>query len=94
MYTPSSPTQSRRRLLQPALAMLSFLLLLTAASSAAHADLKLCNGTTSRIGVAIGYQDQKGWTTEGWWTIASQTCEVLLKGPVPSSVHLRACHGL
>lgn len=59
-------------------------LLLAATTSAAHADLKLCNATASRVGVAIGYQDDKGWATEGWWNIASQTCETLLKGPVPS----------
>ena len=50
----------------------------------AQADLKLCNTTSSRIGVAIGYRDATGWTTEGWWNIASQTCETLLKGAVPS----------
>jgi uncharacterized membrane protein len=50
----------------------------------ARADLKLCNSTASRIGVAIGYQDGDGWTSEGWWNIASQTCETLLKGAVPS----------
>ena len=50
----------------------------------AHADLKLCNSTASRVGVAIGYQDTAGWSTEGWWNIASQTCETLLKGAVPS----------
>ena len=48
--------------------------------SSARADLKLCNTTSSRIGVAIGYQDPNGWTTEGWWNIASQTCETLYKG--------------
>jgi uncharacterized membrane protein len=26
-------------------------------ASLAHADLKLCNATSSRVGVAIGYQD-------------------------------------
>ncbi|MEZ5842327.1 MAG: DUF1036 domain-containing protein [Hyphomicrobiaceae bacterium] len=50
----------------------------------AAADLKLCNATSARIGVALGYQDPKGWTTEGWWNIPSQTCETLLKGTVPS----------
>jgi uncharacterized membrane protein len=50
----------------------------------AAADLKLCNATASRVGVAIGYQDKEGWATEGWWNIASQTCETLLKGAVPS----------
>ena len=49
-------------------------------SGPAFADLKICNTTSSRIGVAVGYPDPKGWTTEGWWNIASQTCETLLKG--------------
>ncbi len=53
-------------------------------ATAARADLKLCNSTESRIGVAIGYQDKEGWATEGWWNVASQTCETLLKGAVPS----------
>jgi uncharacterized membrane protein len=46
----------------------------------AHADLKLCNTTASRVGVAIGYKDAEGWATEGWWNITSHTCETLLKG--------------
>ncbi len=53
-------------------------------ASPALADLKLCNTTPSRIGVAVGYQDPKGWATEGWWTIPSKTCETLLKGKLPS----------
>jgi uncharacterized membrane protein len=53
-------------------------------ATAAAADLKLCNSTSSRVGVAVGYRDEKGWATEGWWNIASQTCETLLKGAVPS----------
>ncbi|MDX2202999.1 MAG: DUF1036 domain-containing protein [Hyphomicrobiaceae bacterium] len=52
---------------------------------AARADLKLCNTTSSRIGVSIGYQDAStGWTTEGWWNIAARTCETLYKGPLGS----------
>lgn len=54
------------------------------ASGTAHADLKLCNATPSRIGIALGYQDRKGWATEGWWNIPSETCESLLKGTLPS----------
>ena len=57
---------------------------MAANAGAARADLKLCNATSSRIGVAIGYQDPKGWATEGWWNIASQTCETLLKGKLGS----------
>jgi uncharacterized membrane protein len=46
----------------------------------AHADLKLCNTTASRVGVAIGYKDSEGWATEGWWNIPAHACETLLKG--------------
>ena len=60
------------------------MLLLAGFAAPALADLKLCNATSSRIGVAIGYQDTKGWATEGWWNIASQTCETLLKGTLSS----------
>jgi uncharacterized membrane protein len=59
-------------------------LMVALSPQAAYADLKLCNATSSRIGVAIGYQDPKGWATEGWWNIASQTCETLLKGRLGS----------
>ena len=59
-------------------------LLLVMGTGQALADLKLCNATSSRIGVAIGYEDPKGWSTEGWWNIASQTCETLLKGRLGS----------
>lgn len=52
--------------------------------AAARADLRLCNDTSGRLGVAIGYQDGKGWVTEGWWTIAAQSCETLLKGRLNS----------
>ena len=58
--------------------------LLMTSHTPAWADLKLCNSTSSRVGVAIGYRDESGWATEGWWNIASQTCETLLKGAVPS----------
>lgn len=53
---------------------------MTGLSVPATADLKLCNTTSSRVGVAIGYKDEQGWVSEGWWNVASQTCEVLLKG--------------
>jgi uncharacterized membrane protein len=49
-------------------------------ASPAHADLKLCNTTASRVGVAIGYKDSEGWATEGWWNIPAHACETLLKG--------------
>ena len=50
------------------------------APSVAAADLRVCNKTSSRVGVAIGYKADKDWTTEGWWTIGSESCETLLSG--------------
>ncbi len=46
----------------------------------ARADLKLCNNTDARVGVALGYKDTKGWASEGWWNIGPHSCETLLKG--------------
>lgn len=51
-------------------------------TTAAKADLKLCNNTQSRVGVALGYKDQQGWASEGWWNIGPNACETLLKGPL------------
>jgi uncharacterized membrane protein len=53
---------------------------LVAAPTPAHADFRLCNNTPSRVGIAIGYKDKDGWTTEGWWNLASRSCETLLRG--------------
>jgi len=44
--------------------------------------LKLCNNSESRVGVALGYKDQQGWASEGWWNIGPKACETLLKGPL------------
>jgi uncharacterized membrane protein len=46
----------------------------------AAADFRLCNNTASRVGIALGYKDAEGWTTEGWWNVSSRSCETLLKG--------------
>jgi uncharacterized membrane protein len=54
---------------------------LTICSTApAAADFRLCNNTSSRVGIAIGYKDADGWTTEGWWNLPARTCETMLKG--------------
>jgi uncharacterized membrane protein len=60
----------------------SLLIVLALATSAkpAAADFRLCNNTPSRVGVAVGYKDADGWTTEGWWNLPSRTCETVLKG--------------
>jgi uncharacterized membrane protein len=56
------------------------LLGLTASATPAAADFRLCNNTASRVGVAVGYKEADGWTTEGWWNLPSRTCETVLKG--------------
>lgn len=60
------------------LALLAGILL--AGAAPARADLRMCNTTSSRVGVAIGYRDAQGWTTEGWWNISPRGCETLLRG--------------
>ena len=61
------------------LALLAMVGLLASAMPAA-ADFRLCNNTSSRVGIAIGYKDKDGWTTEGWWNLATRSCETLLRG--------------
>src|SRR3981081_3523860 len=54
----------------------------TPAILAAHpaaADFRLCNSTSSRIGVAIGYKDKDGWASEGWWNVDSQSSALLIQ---------------
>ncbi len=46
----------------------------------AAADFRLCNNTSSRVGIALGYKDSEGWTTEGWWNVSARSCETLLRG--------------
>ncbi len=36
--------------------------------------------TGSRVGIALGFRDAQGWTTEGWWNLNAKGCETLLKG--------------
>ena len=62
--------------LLPALALVALCLW----SGSARADFRLCNNTSSRVGIAVGYKDNDGWTTEGWWNLPSRTCETVLKG--------------
>ena len=50
----------------------------------AWADFRVCNQTTSRVGIAIGYKAQSDWTTEGWWTVEADNCATILAGPLAS----------
>lgn len=62
-----------------AAAILGFAALIAGTSPAA-ADFRLCNNTASRVGIAVGYKDTEGWTTEGWWNLPARSCETLLRG--------------
>jgi uncharacterized membrane protein len=62
-----------------ALIALTWTISVTTASPAA-ADFRLCNNTSSRVGVSLGYKDSDGWITEGWWNISANSCETLLRG--------------
>ena len=52
--------------------------------SVAEADLRLCNKSGSRVGVAIGYKVDSSWKTEGWWNIEAEACETVLAGRLAS----------
>ncbi|MCL2716276.1 MAG: DUF1036 domain-containing protein [Alphaproteobacteria bacterium] len=82
--SPDSPLASlmraspwRRIVLSLALIWLG---LFGAGAGSANADFRLCNTTSSRVGIALGYKDSKGWVTEGWWNISSRACETLQRG--------------
>jgi uncharacterized membrane protein len=69
-------------MVRAAAALTAVIIALGLASQAAKADLKLCNKTESRVGVALGYKDKEGWASEGWWNIGANNCETLLRGPL------------
>ena len=69
----------RRPLLASLTGLVAFVTL-CAWSDPAAADFRLCNNTSSRVGIALGYKDNEGWITEGWWNVSSHSCETLLRG--------------
>ncbi|HEV7407203.1 MAG TPA: DUF1036 domain-containing protein [Bradyrhizobium sp.] len=81
-----TPQHSHRRNLLSARAVAAGLMPMLALAalclwnSPAAADFRLCNNTSSRVGIALGYKDADGWTTEGWWNVSSRACETLLRG--------------
>src|ERR1700746_2047692 len=53
-------------------------------SSSAAADLRLCNNTSSRVGVALDYNEAEAWTAEGCWSVSSRACDTLRRGTLVS----------
>ncbi len=77
---PSFPVRVDRRLAAFALGAIVLVCATMLDIRPAAADLRLCNNTGGRVGIAIGYKDGEGWVTEGWWNLASRSCETLLRG--------------
>ncbi|WP_077959755.1 DUF1036 domain-containing protein [Ensifer adhaerens] len=76
---------------KPGLATLGGILLFLLATSSsflfasdARADFRVCNGTQTLVGVAIGYRAKDGWMTEGWWQVPANTCATLIEGELQS----------
>jgi uncharacterized membrane protein len=47
--------------------------------SAARAEFSVCNQTLDVVNVAIGQQGPEAFTTEGWWTIGSNQCALVIR---------------
>ena len=69
-----------RRRLRAAIPICAMVFAMCWWTAPAHADFRLCNNTSSRVGIALGYKDAEGWVTEGWWNVSSRSCETLLRG--------------
>ncbi|MBI5264370.1 MAG: DUF1036 domain-containing protein [Bradyrhizobium sp.] len=84
MFAESFDRPARRSAILAGLVPVLALVVLGLSNAPAAADFRLCNNTSSRVGIALGYKDAEGWTTEGWWNISSRTCETLLRGTLIS----------
>ena len=61
-------------------AILAAGLIWIAACGTAAADLRVCNKTESVVGLAIGYELNDQWISEGWWNLEKGKCETVLRG--------------
>ncbi|KAF0229508.1 MAG: hypothetical protein FD175_1846 [Beijerinckiaceae bacterium] len=50
----------------------------------AKADMRVCNATSGRVGLAIGYLDGPVWVTEGWFNLKPNRCETIIRGRLGS----------
>ncbi|TAK65857.1 MAG: DUF1036 domain-containing protein [Bacteroidetes bacterium] len=46
------------------------------------AGLAICNGTSSKLSVAVGYEKGGAWYAEGWWNLAPGECAITIGGPL------------
>ena len=54
-----------------------------AVSSGAQAALDVCNDTAASHNVAIGYESEQGWISEGWWQVPADGCARVVSGDLP-----------
>ncbi len=54
--------------------------LVMALPGAASAGLEVCNQTSDEQSIAIGYQQDGQWISEGWWNIPAGDCKEPVKG--------------
>ena len=62
-----------------AAAILGAAVLLMLGTSTARAEFSVCNQTLDVVNVAIGQQGDEAFTTEGWWTIGSNQCALVIR---------------
>jgi len=56
-------------------------------ASPARADFRICNNTGSRVGIALGYNDGRGWVTEGWFNLRASRCDAVLRGDLKANYY-------
>ena len=66
--------------------LLAALMLLAGTPAPAHAEFRVCNQTLNLFNVAIGRPIANAqFETEGWWTLAANSCTSLIKEPLEAS---------
>jgi uncharacterized membrane protein len=68
-------------------AALIAVLFVAASAGLARADFRLCNNTSNRVSVSIAYTDGETWTSEGWWNLKANGCEILVRGPLSAQFY-------
>ena len=54
-------------------------------TSASRAELQVCNKSSERLSVSVGYNHSEfGWTSEGWWRVPTGECSTIIKGDLGS----------
>ncbi len=71
-------------MLKLALTCAGFAIVFAASSNPARADLRICNDTSSLVGVAIGYRNDGEWVSEGWFQVQGNSCNAVIEGTLNS----------